>query len=142
MALVLRVARAELQILPGTAGIRQVERAVQLGPGLLVDGVDILGAEYPAEHQVLRVARREWLGVIGVRNTPVRRTRYPVERVHRTVAEPRLGLGDVLRRALAVALGPADLAVEPEVLGDDEIAIEVDEAGVGRRVRAGDLIVD
>src|SRR4029077_15801489 len=110
-ALVLRVARAELQVLPGTAGIRHVEGSVDLGPGLLVDRVDVLGAEYPVKRQRLRVARRERLRVIASRERPLRRARQAVQRIGGAGSQARVGLGNVLGRGLTVALGPADLAV-------------------------------
>src|SRR5262249_54937109 len=119
-----------------------VPGGIELGPGLLVDGVDVLAAEDPAEGQRPRITRREGLRVIGAGETPVRRTGSSIQRPTGAAALARQGLGDVLRRGLAVAFGPAQLAFELHVVGDLEVAVEVDERRGRRLVRAGDLVVD
>src|SRR5262249_4130002 len=121
-AIMFRVARAEPEVLP-LAAIGDVNGAIELRPGLLIESVDELTAEYPAEGEIFGMTRRKWLRVIDARQSPIHVARDPIQGPEGASADSRSSLRDILRRRLAVTLGPADLPVEAERLRDEETPI-------------------
>src|SRR5207244_12585017 len=91
-AIVLDIARTKFQVLP-RAAVEHREAGVDLAPGLLVDDVDVLSAEDPAEAQRRRIAGRERHGVVGRAEIEVRPAANTVHLPSRAVTDARGGLG-------------------------------------------------
>ena len=137
----LDIARAKFQVLP-RAAVGHREAGVDLAPGLLVDNVDVLSAEDPAEAQRRRIAGRERHGVVGRAEIEVRPAANTVHLPSRAVTDARGGLGHVLRRGLAMPLRVPDLRGEVQPVADVVGTVEVDKTRVRALIGARDLVID
>src|SRR6185437_1714473 len=120
-AIVLLPPRSELQVRPGSA--LHGEGAVELGPILPIHDVDILGAENPSEGY--RGTAGERRGIVGAAEVEARTAADSMQGVAGSVAQIGLGLGDILRRRLALAPRRTDLPRERQGLAHGEIAVQI-----------------
>ena len=134
----IRVAHTELQSLQRPVIEREV--AVDLAPHLLVEHVEVLIAEDPAERH--RYAARRGRGIDGVAEVPVGSGGDAVQHVGGAGADAGIGFEHVLVGRAAVTGRDAYLGEEGEFVGRLDVHVEVAEVGARTLVGARDLVVD